>query len=69
MKSPRKLPLSKTTKNLLVTGASSEMGSALIRQLLNNSILKMRAMAHRSPVNIHGCEIISGDLKKSDLLV
>jgi nucleoside-diphosphate-sugar epimerase len=69
MKSPRKLPLSKTTKNLLVTGASSEMGSALIRQLLNNSILKIRAMAHRSPVNIHGCEIISGDLKKSDLLV
>ena len=40
MKSPREQPLSKTTKNLLVTGASSEMGSALIRQLLNNSDLK-----------------------------
>ena len=69
MKSPREQPSSNTTKNLLVTGASSEMGGALIRQLLNNPDLKIRAMAHRSPVNIHGCEIISGDLKKTDLLV
>ena len=69
MKSPKKIPLSKTTKNLLVTGASSEMGSALIRQLLNNSDLKIRAMVHRSPVNIHGCEVRKGDLKKTDLLV
>jgi nucleoside-diphosphate-sugar epimerase len=69
MKSHREQSSSNITKNLLVTGASSEMGSALILQLLNNSSLKIRAMAHRSPVNIHGCEIISGDLKKSDLLV
>jgi len=69
MKSPKKIPLSKTTKNLLVTGASSEMGSALILQLLNNSDLKIRAMVHRSPVNIHGCEVRKGDLKKTDLLV
>ena len=69
MKPPKKIPLSKTTKNLLVTGASSEMGSALIRQLLNNSDLKIRAMVHRSPVNIHGCEVRQGDLKKTDLLV
>jgi nucleoside-diphosphate-sugar epimerase len=68
MKSPKKLPLSKTTKNLLVTGASSEMGSALIRQLLNNSDLKIKAMVHRSPVKIHGCEIRPGDLKQPDLL-
>ena len=69
MKPPKKIPLSKTTKNLLVTGASSEMGSTLIRQLLNNSDLKIRAMVHRSPVNIHGCEVRQGDLKKTDLLV
>jgi nucleoside-diphosphate-sugar epimerase len=68
MKSPREQSLSKTTKNLLVTGASSEMGSALIRKLLNNSGLKIKAMVHRSPVNIHGCEIRPGDLNKSDLL-
>jgi nucleoside-diphosphate-sugar epimerase len=69
MKSPREQPLLKTIKNILVTGASSEMGSSLIRELLNNSGLKIRAMVHRSPVNIHGCEISPGDLKKSDLLV
>jgi len=69
MKFPKKTPLSKTTKNLLITGASSEMGSALILQLLNNSDLKIRAMVHRSPVNIHGCEVRKGDLKKTDLLV
>ena len=69
MKSPREQPLLKTIKNILVTGASSEMGSSLIRELLNNSGLKIRAMVHRSPVNIHGCEIRPGDLKKSDLLV
>jgi nucleoside-diphosphate-sugar epimerase len=69
MKSPREQPLLKTIKNILVTGASSEMGSSLIRELLNNSGLKIRAMVHRSPVNIHGCEIRRGDLKKSDLLV
>ena len=45
------------------------MGSALIRQLLNNSDLKIRAMVHRSPVKIHGCEVRKGDLKKTDLLV
>ncbi len=45
------------------------MGNALIRQLLNNSGLKVKAMVHRSPVNIHGCEIRPGDLKKTDSLV
>ncbi|MCS5641037.1 MAG: hypothetical protein NZ709_05965, partial [Candidatus Marinimicrobia bacterium] len=63
MISPTKLSLSKITNTLLVTGASSEMGSALIRQLLNNSDLKIRAMVHRSLVNIPGCEIRPGNLK------
>ena len=68
MISPTKLSLSKITNTLLVTGASSEMGSALIRQLLNNSDLKIRAMVHRSLVNVPGCEIRPGDLKNSGLL-
>jgi nucleoside-diphosphate-sugar epimerase len=58
-----------TTTTLLVTGASSEIGSALIRKLLNNSKLKIMAMVHRSLVNILGCEIRPGNLKNSDLLV
>ena len=69
MISPTKLSLSKTTNTLLVTGASSEMGSALIRQLLNNSDLKIKAMVHRSLVNVSGCEIRPGNLKNKGLLV
>ncbi|MCH2392194.1 MAG: NAD-dependent epimerase/dehydratase family protein [Nitrospinales bacterium] len=66
---PTKLSLSKITNTLLVTGASSEMGSALIRQLLNNSDLKIRAMVHRSLVNVSGCEIRPGNLKNKGLMV
>ena len=69
MISPTKLSLSKTTNTLLVTGASSEMGSALLRQLLNNPDLKIRAMVHRSLVNVSGCEIRPGNLKNKGLLV
>ena len=45
------------------------MGSALLRQLLNNSDLKIRAMVHRSLVNVSGCEIRPGNLKNKGLLV
>ena len=45
------------------------MGSALIRQLLNNSGLKIKAMVHRSLVNVSGCEIRPGNLKNKGLLV
>ena len=63
------LSSSGTTRTLLVTGASSEMGSALIRKLLsNNSCLGIRAMVYHSLVNIPGCEIRQGDLKNSNLL-
>jgi nucleoside-diphosphate-sugar epimerase len=44
------------------------MGGALIRQLLNNAGLKIRAMVHRSLVNVPDCEIRPGDLKNSGLL-
>ncbi len=62
------LSSSGTTSTLLVTGASSEMGGALIRKLLNNPELKIRAMVHRSMVNVPGCEIRPGNLKNLDLL-
>ena len=66
---PTKLSSPKIINTLLVTGASSEMGSALIRQLLNNSGWKIRAMVHRSLVNVSGCEIRPGNLKNKGLLV
>jgi len=69
MSSSTKFSPSEITNSLLVTGASSEMGSALIRQLLNNSDLKIRAMVHRSLVNVSGCEIRPGNLKNKGLLV
>ena len=68
MSSSTKFPPSEITNSLLITGASSEMGGALIRQLLNNAGLKIRAMVHRSLVNVPGCEIRPGDLKNSGLL-
>ena len=68
MSSSTKFPPSEITSSLLVTGASSEMGGALIRQLLNNSGLEIKAMVHRSLVNVPGCEIRPGDLKNSGLL-
>ena len=68
MSSSTKFSPSEITSSLLVTGASSEMGGALIRQLLNNSGLEIKAMVHRSLVNVPGCEIRPGDLKNSGLL-
>ena len=66
---PTTLSSPKIINTLLVTGASSEMGSALIRQLLNNSGWKIRAMVHRSLVYVSGCEIRPGNLKNKGLLV
>ena len=60
--------LSSTTSTVLVTGASCEMGSALIRLLLDNSGLAVRGMAHRTLVNIPGCDIRPGNLKNAGLL-
>ena len=44
------------------------MGSSLIRQLSSFSDLKIRAMVHRSLVNVPGCEIRPGNLKNPGLL-
>jgi len=63
------LPSPNTTSTVLITGASSEMGSILLRQLLKNFRLKIRAMVHRSLVNVPGCEIRQGNLKNKGLLV
>jgi NADH dehydrogenase len=69
MTSLKKYPPSGTTNSLLVTGASSEMGSALIRQLLNNSGLEIKAMVHCSEVNVLGCEVRPGNLNNPGSLV
>jgi len=70
MSSSVKFTPSEITNSLLVTGASSEMGGVLIRQLLKNKAgLKIRAMVHRSLVNVPGCEIRPGNLKNLGLLV
>lgn len=64
-----KSSLSKPTLTILITGASSNIGSALIRQLSNFPDLKIRAIVHRSLVNVPGCEIRLGDLNNRDLMV
>ena len=63
-----KLPLAKKTHTLLITGASSGMGGALIRQLSSFSGVKIRAMVHRSLVNVPGCEVRPGNLNNSGLM-
>jgi len=64
-----KYPSSGTTNSILVTGASSEMGSVLIKQLLSNSGLEIKAMVHCSVVNVLGCEIRQGNLNNPGSLV
>ena len=59
----------KVTGTLLITGASCEMGSSLIRKLLRlRPSLKIRAMVNQSLVNMPGCETRPGNLKNPELL-
>ena len=44
------------------------MGSALIRRLSSSSGVKIRAMVHRSLVNVPGCEVRPGDLNNPGLM-
>lgn len=54
--------------NILLTGASSGIGAALIRRISSCAGLEVKAMAHRSLVNISGCEARRGDLNNPELL-
>jgi nucleoside-diphosphate-sugar epimerase len=53
---------------ILLTGASSGIGDALIRRLSDNAGLEIKAMVHRSLVNISGCEARQGDLDNPESL-
>jgi nucleoside-diphosphate-sugar epimerase len=53
---------------ILLTGASSGIGTLLIKRLLDCADLEVKAMIHRSFVNISGCEVRQGDLNNPDLL-
>ncbi len=53
---------------ILLTGASSGIGSDLIRRLIDCADLEIKAMVHRSLVNIPGCEARQGDLDNPELL-
>ncbi len=55
--------------NILITGASSRIGVALIRRISSCSNLEAKAMVHRSLINITGCETRKGDLGKHESLV
>jgi NADH dehydrogenase len=54
--------------NILLTGASSGIGRALIKCLFDYPDLKIVAMVHHSLVNISGCEVRKGSLDSPDLL-
>lgn len=54
--------------NILLTGASSGIGRALIKCLLDYPHLKIVAMVHHSLANISGCEVRQGSLDSPDLL-
>jgi NADH dehydrogenase len=53
---------------ILLTGASSGIGSVLIKRLVDCAGLEITAMIYRSLVNISGCESRQGDLNNPELL-
>jgi nucleoside-diphosphate-sugar epimerase len=53
---------------ILLTGASSGIGTILIKRLVECADLEIKAMIHHSLVNISGCEARQGDLNNPELL-
>lgn len=64
-----KKPSKNKSHSILVTGASSELGSAITNVLLKLKDLDVRAMLHRAPVNISGCKKVTGNLKNKNSLI
>jgi nucleoside-diphosphate-sugar epimerase len=54
---------------IFLTGSSSNIGSILIKRLVNYADLEITAMTHISLVNISGCESRQGDLNNPELLI
>lgn len=55
--------------NILVTGASGSFGRQLIPALLKREHVKIRVLEHYSPVDLPGCERVSGELGDLDSLL
>jgi nucleoside-diphosphate-sugar epimerase len=55
--------------NILVTGASGSFGKQLIPALLKRENVKIRVLEHCSPVDLPGCERVSGELSHLDSLM
>jgi nucleoside-diphosphate-sugar epimerase len=55
--------------NILVTGASGSFGKQLIPALLKRENAKIRVLEHCSPVDLPGCERMSGELGDLDSLL
>ncbi len=55
--------------NILVTGASGGFGKQLIPALMKRDNVKIRVLEHRAPVELPGCERVSGDLGDLDALI
>lgn len=56
--------------NVLVTGAFGSVGQHLVKQLIKKNI-SVRALSHTPQTldNLHGAEIITGDLSNADTLI
>jgi NADH dehydrogenase len=52
---------------ILITGASGNLGTRLLKALQNNDI-KFRALIHEKPLKLSGIETITGDLKDPEVL-
>jgi len=50
------------TTTILVTGASGGLGRALVPRLVSSGELRVRALVHRAPVTLQGCETVPGTL-------
>ncbi|MFQ5716633.1 MAG: NAD-dependent epimerase/dehydratase family protein [Nitrospinales bacterium] len=53
---------------ILCTGATGGLGRSLVPRLVEQERLRVKALAHRSPLTLDGCEEATGDLNNPESL-
>jgi nucleoside-diphosphate-sugar epimerase len=57
--------VAKTIRNVLVTGPAGQVGKALAHALMAEGY-RVRALVHKTPVNLRGVQSVRGDISNMD---